>query len=85
MTMGMMTSDTLSHVGERKEAAEPQPDRLFESSRPQRARDLVREKALIKGLDVMAAHGRAPYSVADFAAGVEAYEWYRRENDKRAR
>jgi len=70
-----MTSDTLSHVGAMKEAPEPQP----------RARDLVREKALIKGLDVMAAHGRAPYSVADFAAGVEAYEWYRRENAKEAR
>ena len=73
-----------------KEAPEPQPRNPFERETTLavtpvelRRRDLVREQALIRGLEAQAAHGRPPYSVADFEAGVAAYLDYRLKHDRR--
>jgi hypothetical protein len=71
-----MTGDLHAH-------AAPQPHEAPEPA-PERHRDLVREKALIVGLEAMNQRGLGPHSVADFAAGVAAYEEYRRRNDRRA-
>jgi len=60
-------ADTLSHVGEIREAPEP---------RPVRQRDLVRFRALTKGWEAMTGEGPALSSFSSFKAGVAAYEEY---------
>lgn len=49
-----------------------------------RGRNLVKERALLLGHTAMS-QGRSPYSVEDFARGIEIYEHYRLEHDRRAR
>jgi hypothetical protein len=48
-----------------------------------RQHDLVRDKAVRHGFNVATAK-QGPMSVADFAAGIEAYELYRQVHDRRA-
>ena len=77
----MTMTETNAHVApEPIEAPEPLEVRQL------RQRDLVRQRALAWGWRVMVADpSGGPSSLPAFRAGVEAFEAYRTEHDRRAR
>ena len=64
----------------------PEPIEAPEPRPAERQRDLVRQRALAWGWRVMVADpSGGPSSLPAFRAGVEAFEAYRAEHDRRAR
>jgi hypothetical protein len=57
----------------------------LQDQRPVRARNLVRERALLHGYNVLTSEGKTMVALDSFKAAVEAYELYREVHDRRGK
>ena len=57
----------------------------LQNQRPVRARNLVRERALLHGYNVLTAEGKTMVAFDSFKASVEAFELYLIVHDRRGK